>query len=55
MSHPPIAIIGMACRFPGGESPEAFWELLRSGTHAVKPIPPERFELQGPPYAGPLS
>ena len=55
MSHPPIAIIGMACRFPGGESPEAFWELLRSGTHAVKPIPPERFELQGPHFAGQLS
>jgi acyl transferase domain-containing protein/non-ribosomal peptide synthetase component F len=55
MSHPPIAIIGMACRFPGGESPEAFWELLRSGTNAVKPIPPERFELQSPHYAGQLS
>ncbi len=55
MSHPPIAIIGMACRFPGGESPEDFWELLRSGTNAVKPIPPERFELPSPHYAGQLS
>ncbi|WP_410838931.1 beta-ketoacyl synthase N-terminal-like domain-containing protein, partial [Paraburkholderia sp. SIMBA_030] len=25
-----IAIIGMACRFPGGvESPDDFWQLLR--------------------------
>jgi len=48
-------MIGMACRFPGGESPEAFWELLRSGTDAVKPIPPERFELPGRHFAGQLS
>ncbi len=30
-----IAIVGMACRFPGGEDLEAFWELLASGGHAV--------------------
>ncbi|MGE3724902.1 MAG: beta-ketoacyl synthase N-terminal-like domain-containing protein, partial [Candidatus Sericytochromatia bacterium] len=55
MSHPPIAMIGMACRFPGGENPEAFWELLRSGTDAIQPIPPERFELPGRHFAGQLS
>ncbi|WP_224241542.1 type I polyketide synthase [Hyalangium gracile] len=43
----PIAIVGMACRFPGGaDSPSAFWELLRSGQDAVTEIPPERLNVE---------
>jgi phthiocerol/phenolphthiocerol synthesis type-I polyketide synthase C len=39
-----IAIIGMACRFPGGvATPDDFWELLSTGRDAVTQIPPERF------------
>ncbi|HWN36294.1 MAG TPA: type I polyketide synthase, partial [Pseudonocardia sp.] len=39
----PIAIVGMACRFPGGvSSPEQFWELLVSGTDAVSELPADR-------------
>src|SRR5271154_2814959 len=39
----PIAIIGMACRFPGGaDNPAAFWELLREGRDAITEVPPER-------------
>ncbi len=30
-----IAIIGMACRFPGANSVEQFWELLHSGQSAI--------------------
>ncbi|MCY3886384.1 MAG: SDR family NAD(P)-dependent oxidoreductase [Chloroflexi bacterium] len=30
-----IAIVGMACRFPGGEDLDAFWQLLESGESAV--------------------
>ena len=34
----PIAVIGMGCRFPGeANSPDAFWELLRTGISAVSP------------------
>src|SRR5689334_8013177 len=31
----PIAIVGIACRFPGAPDPEAFWRLLRDGVDAI--------------------
>ena len=31
----PIAIVGMACRFPGAENLSAFWRLLEAGGNAV--------------------
>jgi acyl transferase domain-containing protein/NAD(P)-dependent dehydrogenase (short-subunit alcohol dehydrogenase family) len=41
----PSAIIGMACRLPGGANdPAAFWDLLRRGGDACGPVPPERWE-----------
>jgi acyl transferase domain-containing protein/phospholipid N-methyltransferase len=42
----PVAIIGMACRFPGGvSSPAAFWELLANGVDAITEVPPERWDM----------
>jgi acyl transferase domain-containing protein len=41
--HEPIAIIGMACRFPGADSPEAFWHLLHTGVDAIGEIPASRW------------
>ncbi|HRI66026.1 MAG TPA: SDR family NAD(P)-dependent oxidoreductase, partial [Polyangium sp.] len=43
-SSEPIAIIGMACRFPGeGEGPDAFWNVLDQGIDAVREIPESRW------------
>ncbi|MFE6975997.1 type I polyketide synthase [Streptomyces sp. NPDC057682] len=38
-----IAIVGIACRFPGGvTSPEELWRLVTEGTDAVGPYPEDR-------------
>ena len=42
----PIAIIGMACRLPGADSPEALWQLLQEGRETVGEIPAERWDAQ---------
>ena len=40
----PIAIVGMACRFPGGaSSPESFWECLAQGRDLVAEIGESRW------------
>ena len=42
----PIAIIGMACRFPGGVSnPAEFWSLLVNGVDAISEVPPTRWDV----------
>jgi acyl transferase domain-containing protein len=41
----PIAIVGMGCRFPGANSPEAFWQLLRDGVDAIREVPKNRWDI----------
>ncbi|MEV5976427.1 amino acid adenylation domain-containing protein [Streptomyces sp. NPDC052114] len=38
-----IAVVGLSCRFPDAESGDAYWELLRQGRSALRPVPQERF------------
>ncbi|MEZ4869000.1 MAG: SDR family NAD(P)-dependent oxidoreductase [Caldilineaceae bacterium] len=40
----PIAVIGMACRYPGAVTPEAFWQLLVNGVDRMRPIPADRWD-----------
>ncbi|MGW6022324.1 type I polyketide synthase [Streptomyces sp. NPDC055099] len=39
-----IAVIGIACRLPGAGTPEAYWDLLAHGRHAIGNLPARRRE-----------
>jgi acyl transferase domain-containing protein/NADPH:quinone reductase-like Zn-dependent oxidoreductase/acyl carrier protein len=45
MAAEPLAIVGMACRFPGANNPEEFWRLLYEGREANREVPPDRWNL----------
>ncbi|MFV8755922.1 type I polyketide synthase [Nannocystaceae bacterium ST9] len=41
----PIAIVGMACRFPGGANDlGGYWSMLDEGRDAMRPVPTERWD-----------
>ncbi|HET9211255.1 MAG TPA: beta-ketoacyl synthase N-terminal-like domain-containing protein, partial [Thermoanaerobaculia bacterium] len=42
----PIAIVGVACRFPGSPDWRAFWQLLRDGVDATGTVPPDRWDAE---------
>ncbi|KAL5459023.1 hypothetical protein PMIN06_003013 [Paraphaeosphaeria minitans] len=48
IQHEPIAIVGSACRFPGGaNSPSELWKLLESPRDVGVDIGPDRFDAKG--------
>ncbi|XP_071126503.1 mycocerosic acid synthase-like [Mytilus edulis] len=40
-----IAIVGIACRFPGGKDIDEFWEVLKNGEDHVLDVPKERWNV----------
>ncbi|MBL3668245.1 amino acid adenylation domain-containing protein [Streptomyces sp. M2CJ-2] len=41
------AVVGLACRFPGADTPEEFWDLLIDGRDAVSAVPLGRWRADG--------
>ncbi|OSC39379.1 sulfolipid-1 biosynthesis phthioceranic/hydroxyphthioceranic acid synthase [Mycobacterium decipiens] len=42
----PVAVIGMACRLPGGiDSPDLLWDALLRGDDLVTEVPPDRWDI----------
>ncbi|WP_329101452.1 SDR family NAD(P)-dependent oxidoreductase [Micromonospora sp. NBC_01699] len=42
----PIAIVGMACRFPGAPNVGAYWKLLTQGVDAITEVPAGRWDIE---------
>src|SRR5688500_16552905 len=42
----PIAIVGMACRFPGAPNLDAYWNLIRECRSAVREVPANRWNAE---------
>jgi acyl transferase domain-containing protein/SAM-dependent methyltransferase/aryl carrier-like protein len=41
----PIAVVGIGCRFPGANDPDAFWALLHEGRHSIREITADRWNI----------
>ncbi len=46
MQLEPIAIIGIGCRFPGAQNPQAFWKMIRDGIDEVSEVPESRWDVE---------
>ncbi|CAO3439350.1 Polyketide synthase modules and related proteins [Azospirillum doebereinerae] len=42
-----VAVVGLACRLPGADSPDAFWHLLRNGEEAITRFTAQELEAAG--------
>ena len=44
-ARPPVAIVGMACRFPGAPSLAALWRVLTEGRCTLREVPRDRYDV----------
>ena len=42
----PIAVLSMACRFPGSVTPEQYWEISREGIDCITKVPTNRWDAE---------
>gem|GEM_PF-1667593 len=47
-----VAIIGISCKLPNADSPEAFWDMLKGGQDAIVDMPVERWTAEEHAQAG---
>jgi acyl transferase domain-containing protein/NADPH:quinone reductase-like Zn-dependent oxidoreductase/acyl carrier protein len=40
----PVAIVGVACRYPGVDGPDALWQVLADGKEVIGQIPKDRWD-----------
>ncbi|MBT2457717.1 SDR family NAD(P)-dependent oxidoreductase, partial [Streptomyces sp. ISL-86] len=45
--HVPIAVIGIACRFPGADDYRRFWDVIRNDRSQVGEVPQARWDMGG--------
>ncbi|MEU4000326.1 beta-ketoacyl synthase N-terminal-like domain-containing protein, partial [Streptomyces fungicidicus] len=45
--HVPIAVVGIACRFPGADDHRRFWNLIRNGGSHIGAVPQARWDMGG--------
>ncbi|MDX1696108.1 MAG: polyketide synthase, partial [Ketobacteraceae bacterium] len=42
-----IAIVGMACRFPGASNPDEFWDNLKQGVESITELSDDQLKAEG--------
>ncbi|KAG4435795.1 hypothetical protein IFR05_008716 [Cadophora sp. M221] len=42
-----IAVVGLACRFPGADNIEELWDVISSGKSMVQEVPKDRVDFEG--------
>ncbi|QXV63897.1 SDR family NAD(P)-dependent oxidoreductase [Mucilaginibacter sp. 21P] len=43
--HEPVAVVGIACRFPGANDKNAYWDMLKNGLSGIREVPSDRWNI----------
>ena len=49
--YPPVAVVGLACRFPGAPDLARFWQNLREGVASIRTLDADELRARGVPEA----